>query len=117
MIVLVGVAGGLGAALRWIASGSGDAKRRRTATTLINLIGSLAFGVLVGLFRTGRLSEDALLIVGVGLLGGFTTFSTWKVDLVEEARTLTSMVARTGPVLATGLALAWLGISVVGGFS
>ena len=117
MIVLVGLAGGLGAALRWIASGSGDAKRRRAATSSINLIGSLALGVMVGLFRSGRLSEDALLVVGVGLLGGFTTFSTWTVDLVEEAKTLTPMVARTGPVLVAGLVLAWLGIAIVGGFN
>ncbi len=45
-------------------------------TFAVNLSGGFALGLLVGLEVTG----DALLTVGAGLLGGYTTFSTWMVE-------------------------------------
>ena len=45
-------------------------------TFAVNLTGAFALGLLTGLAVTG----DALLVLGTGLLGAYTTFSTWMVE-------------------------------------
>jgi CrcB protein len=58
------------------------------ATASVNLLGSLLIGVLAGLLASGRLtmSPNMRTFVFVGLLGGFTTFSSFMLDTL----TLTS---------------------------
>ncbi len=55
-------------------------------TLSINIIGSLAMGALLGWLARGSASaqsaETMRLLIGVGLLGGFTTFSTFSAELV-----------------------------------
>jgi CrcB protein len=52
------------------------------ATAAVNLIGSAAIGLLAGLIASGRLTMAPTLrtFVFVGLLGGFTTFSSFMLD-------------------------------------
>ena len=51
-------------------------------TLLVNLAGCLGMGLLAGwLLRTGG-SEQARLLLGVGLLGGFTTMSAFALDTI-----------------------------------
>ncbi|HMC91369.1 MAG TPA: CrcB family protein [Allosphingosinicella sp.] len=51
-------------------------------TLAVNLAGGLAMGVLAGAMAgDGMTSRPAWLLVGVGLLGGFTTFSAFSLDL------------------------------------
>jgi len=52
------------------------------ATVAINVLGSLLLGVLVAVGR--ELSPELRDVLGVGLLGGFTTFSTFSVQAVLE---------------------------------
>ena len=56
-------------------------------TLTVNLVGGLAMGLLVGtLARDGGGSgENVRLLLGVGLLGGFTTFSAFSLDVVLMA--------------------------------
>jgi CrcB protein len=63
------------------------------ATAAVNLIGSACIGLLAGLIATGRLtlSANMRVFVFVGLLGGFTTFSSFMLDTVA----LTHAGART----------------------
>jgi CrcB protein len=70
-------------------------------TLVVNLAGAFAAGVLTG----AGAGSTALLILGTGFLGAFTTFSTW---MVERTYVVTSIVA--------GLALAWLGWLLGGAF-
>jgi CrcB protein len=52
------------------------------ATAAVNLLGSAAIGVLAGLLASGRVTMAPTLraFVFVGLLGGFTTFSSLMLD-------------------------------------
>lgn len=53
------------------------------ATLAVNVLGGLAMGVLAGyLARNGAGGEQWRLLVGVGLLGGFTTFSSFSLELM-----------------------------------
>ncbi len=87
-------AGGAGGALaryqlgRWMTSALGQrtADAFPWATLSVNLIGSLAMGGLLGWLARANVSPDTAepvrLLVGVGLLGGFTTFSAFSAELV-----------------------------------
>jgi len=52
------------------------------ATGVVNLIGSVVIGLLAALIATGRLhmSTELRTFVFVGILGGFTTFSSFMLD-------------------------------------
>jgi fluoride exporter len=57
------------------------------ATLLVNVTGCAAIGVLAGLLASGRLtmSPTMRLFVFVGILGGFTTFSSFGLDTLTLA--------------------------------
>lgn len=69
----------------------------------VNLIGGLLMGLLVGLLASRGGSEQARLLLGVGVLGGFTTFSAFSLDVAL-------MIQRDALALAGGYVL----MSVVG---
>ncbi|MDQ5832392.1 MAG: fluoride efflux transporter CrcB [Actinomycetota bacterium] len=75
----VGLLGALGAHLRFSLAGAIAARRPGQfplGTFVVNLTGGFMLGLLVGLSVTG----DALLLLGTGVLGSYTTFSTWMVE-------------------------------------
>jgi CrcB protein len=50
-------------------------------TMVVNIVGCLAMGILVGLFATRIQGSQALrLLLATGFLGGFTTFSAFSLD-------------------------------------
>ncbi len=52
-------------------------------TLAINIVGSAAMGMVVALFATLDLGhQDARLFLTTGIIGGFTTFSTFSLDAV-----------------------------------
>ena len=59
------------------------------ATFVVNVTGCLVIGLLAGLIMSGRMSPRLYWreFVFVGILGGFTTFSTFGRDTVTLART------------------------------
>ena len=59
------------------------------ATFVVNVVGCLVIGVLAGLIMSGRITPRLYWreFVFVGILGGFTTFSTFGLDTVTLART------------------------------
>jgi CrcB protein len=72
-------------------------------TLAVNLIGGLLMGVLVGVLARNTASETWRLLLGVGVLGGFTTFSAFSLDVV-------TMIERG----AIGVAFGYVLVSVIG---
>lgn len=86
-ILGVALAGGVGAALRYIVDALVMRGRQRAFPLGIltaNVVGSLLLGLVTGL--GGALGGETVTILGVGMLGGFTTFSTVSVESVLLAR-------------------------------
>jgi len=78
--LLVAGAGAVGVLARY---GLGQLTPSIWATVAVNVVGSLLLGVLVGAGRD--LSPELRDVLGVGLLGGFTTFSTFSIQAVLES--------------------------------
>jgi CrcB protein len=51
------------------------------STVIVNLLGSFFIGVCISLFDKGIVTENIRIYIAIGLLGGFTTFSTFSMDL------------------------------------
>lgn len=87
------------------------------ATLAANLLGSLAMGLLAGfLARHGQEgSELWRLLLGVGLLGGFTTFSAFSLELlllIERGQAMLAFSYAALSVLA-GLAALFAGLAAM----
>jgi fluoride exporter len=79
VVLVVGLVGGIGAIGRFLLDGAVAARVGRRfpfGTLAVNLSGSLLLGVLVGAAVRG----DAYEVIGTGLLGAYTTFSTWAFE-------------------------------------
>lgn len=101
----VAAGGALGAWLRFFAGRLIGMGSFPVATLLINIGGSFAMGLLAGwLADKGNNGETWRLLLGVGLLGGFTTFSAFSLEMVT--------LAQRG---AMGAAALYLVLSVAGG--
>jgi CrcB protein len=81
-------------------------------TLLINVTGAFVLGVLTGLAAHHGVRTGVVTVAGTGLLGAYTTFSTFSYDtvaLAEQGR-MGRAVTNVGATLVTGLGAAALGI-------
>jgi CrcB protein len=96
VLAVIAVGGALGSVARYglsvaIPHARGDFA---VSTLVINVVGCLLIGVLMGVLTS--MSEPHRLLrpfLGVGILGGFTTFSTYVVDTLDSAGTGHPLVA------------------------
>lgn len=122
--LLVGLGGGLGAIGRyWVGLMVGRNWQGPfpLATLTVNVIGSLAMGLLVGLLArfTPEWQAEARLFVAVGLFGGFTTFSAFSLDtmtLIERGQAGMAVLYAVVSVVLSVLAL-FVGLLLVRGVS
>jgi fluoride exporter len=110
--ILVMAGGALGAALRYALA---RALPLDTAwpwpTFITNVAGGLLMGLLSAwLLRTGPAGESTRLLMGVGLLGGFTTFSAFSLEMAK-------MMDQGQVSLAAGYALASVIIALAAVFA
>ncbi|MEO6944941.1 MAG: CrcB family protein [Lacisediminihabitans sp.] len=115
---LLSVAGGIGAALRLALNGFVHSRVRPNypvAMSIINVTGSFVLGLVTGLAAGRVLPELWSLFIGVGLVGGFTAFSTTSFQtlrLLQERRVWLALANSFGmiavAVIVAGLGL-WLG--------
>ena len=115
VLIGIGLLGGLGAIARFLIDSAVAARAGNGfpwGTLAVNLSGALALGLLVG----AGVGGDALRLAGTGLLGAYTTFSTWMFEtqrLAEDGRLrhgLTNLLVS----LVLGVALAWVGREIGG---
>ncbi|BCW59623.1 fluoride efflux transporter CrcB [Arthrobacter sp. StoSoilB20] len=120
-VILLALAGGLGAAVRFVVDGF-LRSRLKTAfpwgTVAINVSGSLLLGFLAGLVMRGQAPDSLLLILGTGFLGGYTTFSTASLEtirLVQSGRTALAVINGLGTMAVSVLAVAagvWISVAL-----
>ncbi|MCY7396961.1 MAG: CrcB family protein [Nocardioides sp.] len=84
--LLVGLGAGIGAMLRFALATYVDRPDVPLGTWLANVSGSFVLGLLSGL----AVGPDALLLLGVGFCGGFTTYSSFAVQAHEHGPLLGS---------------------------
>mgnify|MGYP002619910623 CR=1 FL=1 len=122
-LLLVGVGGGVGSIARYTLSFSVNQAvaggHSPLGTAVVNITGCFAIGLLAGLTETrALLSPEMRLLVLTGLLGGFTTFSTFEYEtfaLLRDGQAMRALANVTGQFLiglaavALGYALAHLG--------
>ena len=53
------------------------------STVTVNLLGSFFIGLFISLFDRGIINENIRVCITIGLLGGFTTFSTFSMDMLN----------------------------------
>lgn len=119
LTMAVGVGGFLGAVARfWVCAGVermvGD-EHRFVGTTTVNLIGCFAIGVVTAwIQRTATVSPWLQKCIVTGLLGAFTTYSTFALDAVSLAQSgrLNTAIAKVAVQLVVGLALVAIGLQV-----
>lgn len=109
-VMWVCLGGGIGSLLRWQIGHFIDARVSslfKYSTLFINITGAFVIANLSTALAIGwqqRYGDMMASLVLTGVLGGYTTFSTMQLDAVKMVE------ARRG-----GMALVYLGVSVVGG--
>lgn len=118
MVILgVALAGGIGALIRWLVSARMAGRAPvGTGTALVNLAGAFALGAVAAASHHGRIDPQVFTVLGTGLLGALTTFSTWMVETLEGSGGRTAAVwRRILTPTAAGVFLAWVGSQAAGG--
>lgn len=112
LFLVTALAGGCGALLRWTIEASWNARSRSPfpwAIMCINVVGSLLLGVLTGWLDV---NTPELHVLGAGLLGGFTTFSSVATAsaLMIEQRNWRSATFNALGTLALTIGAAMIGL-------
>jgi CrcB protein len=84
-------------------------------TLLVNILGSFVIGLLYGLLLTEQIAPNPWRIfVGIGVLGAFTTFSTFSMDtvLLLQQGDWPKAVVNVVLNVVLCLTLAWLGLKL-----
>ena len=82
-------------------------------TLFVNVTGSFALGFFLAYaMQRGEITNDVRAMVAIGLLGGYTTFSTLSYDTIRllESGEIARAGINIGANLVVGLAAAYLGI-------
>ncbi len=118
-VIWVACGGALGAVARFGISGLLRVPSGFPWATLgINLLGSFLMGLLVGwLSKQSGSHEGFRLFIGVGVLGGFTTFSAFSMELFQllEKREILAVSGYLGGSILGGILLFGAGYMLVRG--
>jgi len=105
LALLVAVAGGLGVLARYGVAQALGPGAAPWSVVAINVAGSFALGLLAG----AGASSDVRAVAGVGFLGGFTTFSTFSLDVFADLE-----AGRPGRALAVVAVSVLAGVAAAG---
>ena len=110
--IYVAIGGAVGSVMRYLMAlfvGHYSGNEFPYATLIINITGSMIMGLLIGWIArtTPAHAREIHLFVAVGVLGGYTTFSTFSLDAIN--------LMEEGKLLAMGIYIAASGIcSLIG---
>jgi CrcB protein len=115
-LILVGLGGFVGSVLRYLVSGYAQGLSGSAAfpigTLTVNVLGCVAIGALSQLADSrGLFTPEARLLIFVGVLGGFTTFSTFgneTIHLAQDGQTF-GFLLNVAAHVCLGLGGVWLG--------
>jgi CrcB protein len=116
-IGLVALGGAVGSTARYVAGLGAAAALGATfpyGTLAVNVTGSLAAGLVIGMADGGAITPPARLLLLTGFLGGYTTFSAFAIETVRlaEQQGLLGAGSNVAANLVLGLAAAALGVAV-----
>ena len=118
-LVYVGVGGFIGSIGRYLVTGAVYQIFPNSyfpiGTAVVNILGCFLIGFLSGLTELRQLlSPELRIFLLIGLLGGFTTFSTFGYETIASLRTgeFVSALANVLIQVIVGLSAVWLGYNV-----
>lgn len=120
-IVFVAIGGAIGAPLRYLTGKAVKAVhsgRFPWGTFAANVPASLVLGLITGAALTGSGGRDVTMLVGAGICGAWSTYSTFSheaLELIEGGSTRTAVLYVVGSI-AAGLAAAYAGFAITNAF-
>ena len=116
LLLFVGIGGFTGSILRYVISGAIQQLTQSTSfsygTLAVNLVGCLIVGILSQLAESyGLLTSETRALLITGVLGGFTTFSTFSnetMNLFRDSENLLGLL-NIGAHIFLGLGAVWMG--------
>ncbi|WP_300766117.1 CrcB family protein [uncultured Bifidobacterium sp.] len=118
MIIAAALMGGLGAVCRFLVDTAINRRNRLTipvGTIVVNVTACLLMGLLAGWALSHVGSDEVRALLGSGLLGGYSTFSTASVEGVRILRSgrHVEAIAHTGGMLVLSLAATLAGYALM----
>ncbi|MEU7900181.1 fluoride efflux transporter CrcB [Nonomuraea sp. NPDC049152] len=114
--LLVSLGGAVGAPLRYLTDRAVQARHDTVfpwGTFTANVVGSLILGVLTGAALSGAAGADVQLLLGTGLCGALTTYSTFSVETLRLAEAGAAFFAAANVIVSiiAGLGALFLGLA------
>jgi CrcB protein len=114
LLVIIGAA--VGAPLRYLTDRAVQMKHDTVfpwGTLVVNVTGSLVLGLLTGAASAGHASPHLQLLIGTGLCGALTTYSTFSYETLRLTETGAAFYATANVILSVtaGLGAAFAGVS------
>ena len=117
LVLLVGLGGAIGSMLRYLATEIIPSNHMPYGTISVNLVGSMLLGIMFGAIAADVIiNQNYVLLFGTGVLGAFTTMSTFAMDTVTLSEDeLSKTVIYITITIVGSIGFAWLGYKL--GFS
>lgn len=118
-LLIVGLGGGIGSVFRYLTSVWTQKLVQSAfpwATFIVNVLGCLIIGILVGFFTKQQIeNSDLKLLFVTGFCGGFTTFSAFALENIKLFQTGNSLLALLYIALSVivGIFAVWSGIMIM----
>lgn len=112
--LIIGIFGSLGAILRFTISGLKFSHIFPIHTLIINLVGCLFAGLLIGFTQKSQ-NHHLYTLISVGFIGSFTTFSAFGIDTLTLIENKHFLLGGANIILnlAGGVLLIWLGKTLI----
>ena len=117
LFIYVMVGGAVGSLLRYLLSyiiPFESGKDFPWPTFFVNILGSFCIGILFSIFQKNNITQQQYILLATGVMGGFTTFSAFSLEMVLLFRNgiLLVPVVYISSTFIGGILMCWLGVKV-----